>query len=68
MLWILLLVIHGVASQDSSVTFKTTIIDSPVDQIIWCGGSMVVTQDDDYVRQDDEVCDDHTNTGPKINP
>lgn len=44
----LLVLLSGVLAQFSEVSFKTTIIDSPVDQVFWCGGS-VVFADDDYV-------------------
>ncbi|CAD8138729.1 unnamed protein product [Paramecium octaurelia] len=37
------------------VTQSAYIIDSAVDQVFWCGGSIIVTSDDDVVEQKNEA-------------
>lgn len=52
MFWILFgLLSLAVSQSDNKVRYNTTIFDSPIDEVIWCGASIVVIGDDDAVNQ-----------------
>lgn len=51
MFWILFgLLSLAISQSDNKVKYNTTIFDSPIDEVIWCGASIVVIGDDDAVN------------------
>lgn len=53
----ILLVILSLAS--AQLRHNVTELDSPVEQLVWCGASVVVTNDDETIYQDDNESATH---------